>query len=576
MQTMDSTVQQIKEKIDIVDFIRSYIPLIPAGKNFKAVCPFHKEKTPSFIVSPDRQTWHCFGSCNEGGDVFKFLMKYENLEFYEALKILAEKAGIELRRLSPADQKQFGVLYDLNHLAKEFFKKSLWGSRETLDYVKSRGLTKETVDEFELGLAPHGFDNLTVHLLNLGFDVRDIERAGLIVKTEKGRYIDRFHDRLMFPIYNSFGKVVGFTGRILPQFDTGEMGKYVNSPETPIFNKSKILYGFHKTKQPIKDSRRAVLVEGQMDFLMLYQDGVKNAIATSGTALTADHLTALRRFADDLILAFDNDDAGHKATERSIDLANSLDFSVRTITIGDFKDPAEVVQKHPGKIKEFIHEAAHAMKFYFERYLGLGDKKKDIGELKKDLRMVLQKIKIMSSPVEQAYWVRELANFTGISEPAIVEEMNKLKSVSRFESLNRNAEKALPKSAGTRRDMLVERLITILVSHEDLRPKFKDYAEYVPTAYIGIVEQVLQGREGENEALGILNLQSSLNEVFEVEKIIEEFNNLLLELKLEYFREERESILAALKVLEKKGDEVEMGALLQRFDEISKLMHNVR
>ena len=328
---MNTPIQGIKDRLDIVDFIRSYVTLLPAGKNFKAPCPFHKEKTPSFIVSPERQTWHCFGACSEGGDVFKFLMKYENLEFYEALKVLAEKAGVELKQISPAEQRQFGILYDINNAAKDFFRKELWKSRESLDYFKKRGLQKETVEEFELGLAPDKFDALTVYLTKADYNVVDIERAGLNFKNDRGSYIDRFRGRLMFPIHNHFGKVVGFSGRIFPQLETEKMdvGKYVNSPETTIFNKSRILYGFHKTKNHIKEQQSAVLVEGQMDFLMLYQDGIKNAVATSGTALTIDHLRVLRRFADQLVLSFDSDEAGIKAAERSIDLAHSFDFNTK-------------------------------------------------------------------------------------------------------------------------------------------------------------------------------------------------------------------------------------------------------
>src|SRR3989344_1677351 len=199
-------IEQIKDKIDIVEFIRSYIPLSPAGKNFKALCPFHKEKTPSFIISPDRQTWHCFGSCSEGGDIFKFLMKYENLEFYEALKILSEKAGIELKKISPIEQRQFDVLYEINEAAKNLFKKNLKENKEATDYLINRGLKNEIIEEFEIGYAFPEFDKLTMALIKEGFNVRDIERAGLNFKTEKGGYVDRFRGRIMFPIFNHFGK----------------------------------------------------------------------------------------------------------------------------------------------------------------------------------------------------------------------------------------------------------------------------------------------------------------------------------------------------------------------------------
>lgn len=222
---MTSPIQEIKDRLDIVEFIRSYIPLLPAGKNFKAICPFHKEKTPSFMVSPERQTWHCFGACSEGGDIFKFLMKYENLEFYEALKVLAEKAGVELKKISPAEHKQFGVLYEINESAKVFFQKELERSSEAKNYLKGRGLKDETIKEFELGFSSAGFDNLNHYLIKSGYDIKDIERAGLNYKTKQGSYVDRFRNRIMFPIYNHFGKVVGFSGRILPAFAEASAGK---------------------------------------------------------------------------------------------------------------------------------------------------------------------------------------------------------------------------------------------------------------------------------------------------------------------------------------------------------------
>ncbi|MEK7463427.1 MAG: CHC2 zinc finger domain-containing protein, partial [Patescibacteria group bacterium] len=242
----------VKEKIDVVDFLSKYLKLTPAGKNFRAVCPFHKEKTPSLMVSPDKQIWHCFG-CGNGGDVIKFLMLYENLEFFDALKVLAEKAGMNLDVLGGRDFKTYDVIYKAMEAAKEFYRTNLYKSDEVKDYLKDRGLKGETVKEFELGVALDEPDAISKHLLKKGFSIADIEKAGLVFKTERGTYWDRFRGRLMFPLYNHVGKVVAFTGRLLPGRDDTKTGKYVNSPETPIFQKSKILYGFHKTKNDIRE-----------------------------------------------------------------------------------------------------------------------------------------------------------------------------------------------------------------------------------------------------------------------------------------------------------------------------------
>ena len=241
---MTNVIQEIKEKTDIADFIGSYIKLIPAGRNLKAACPFHEEKTPSFIVSPERQIWHCFG-CNSGGDAIKFLMQYENLEFHEAIRILAEKAGVQLTSFNFREQKEIMVLYDLNEKAKNFFRKQLENNKIALEYLRKRGLKSETIDKFELGFSPGG-DSLTVYLVNLGYDMKDIQKAGLIVKTERGTYRDKFYERIIFPIPNPQGKIAGFTGRLLPEKEAAtEAPKYLNSPETPIFNKSKTSFSFN-------------------------------------------------------------------------------------------------------------------------------------------------------------------------------------------------------------------------------------------------------------------------------------------------------------------------------------------
>src|SRR3989338_1967261 len=272
-----STTELIKEKLDVVDFIRGYLNVKPGGKNFKACCPFHKEKTPSFMVSPERQSWHCFG-CGAHGDVFGFLMQHENLEFGEALRVLAEKTGVELKRLNPAEYKFPGLLYEINSSATDFFKKSLQSFPRGKKYLEERGLTQNTIEEFDLGWAPPETEALSLHFLNSGYTPEDIIRAGLSIRTERGLLLDRFRGRIMFPIHNHMGKVVGFTGRILPEYDREGIGKYVNSPESPIFAKSKILYGFSKSKSFIKEANSAFLVEGQMDFLMSWQVGVKNAV----------------------------------------------------------------------------------------------------------------------------------------------------------------------------------------------------------------------------------------------------------------------------------------------------------
>jgi len=461
----DGPAQTIKEKLDIVEFLRGYLPMTPAGKNLKARCPFHNEKTPSFMISPERQTWHCFG-CGLGGDIFAFLMKYENMEFGEALKVLAEKSGVELKRADPREYKVFGLLYELQDAAKDFWKEQLKTAKIAKDYLDERGLTPETIEEFEIGFAPNDQDSLAMYLINKGYDPADITRAGLIGRTERGLQYDRFRGRIMFPIHNHLGKVVGFTGRILPQLDTGELGKYVNSPETPIFNKSKLLYGFWKSKSGVRESGKAYLVEGQMDFLMSYQVGIKNAVATSGTALTPDHILALRKIAEELLVSFDNDDAGFAAGERAIDLAEAGGMQVRIVSLEGVKDPAEAAQKDPKLLGEAIAKAEPAFKVFFRRYLPWGKVDPLNHAELKNLRILLNKIKSISSPVERDYWLKDLATYAKMSESTLKEEMEKVQVVQTPERF-REEEKIIPERKYSRGERISKDLLGAAYSRGD-------------------------------------------------------------------------------------------------------------
>ena len=572
-------VEQIKDKLDIVTFIRQYVELKPAGRNFKANCPFHKEKTPSFMVSPERQTWHCFGTCSEGGDIFKFLMKYENIEFYEALKILAEKAGIELRRISPVDQKQFGVLYDINESAKDFFKKNMGMGKRASEYLKERGLSEETIKEFEIGFAPNNFEELTLNLINLGYDVKDVERSGLNFKSDRGGYVDRFRGRIMFPIYNHFGKVVGFSGRILPELDKGESGKYINSPETPIFNKSKILYGFHKAKNYIREQKFALLVEGQMDFLMAYQDGVKNTVATSGTALTEDHLVTLRRQAEELVLCFDADEAGIKAAERGIDMANNLDFNVKVLVLSGYKDPAEMVVKNPGALANGIKSAKPAMEFYFDRYLSGNNNSSS--ELKKGVRAILVKIKNLASPVERSFWIKELSNKTSIDEKTLNEESAQLQSpvIDKENSSQLSvADRQMPVSL-SRLELIAERVLSLAMQEGAFIPEVKDYYNYLPEGYQCVYRHLANGEKFDNplvnKLIDDLTMKSGLEEgESSQDDISKEFFGLLKHLKLEALSRRKTEVAKEIKEAERSKNEEKLRVSLKQFDEISKMLQN--
>ncbi|MEK7193349.1 MAG: DNA primase [Patescibacteria group bacterium] len=579
-----SNVELIKEKLDIVEFLKGYLTLQPAGKNFKALCPFHHEKTPSFMISPDRQSWHCFG-CALGGDAFAFLMRYENVEFGDALKMLAEKAGIELKYANSPDYKYSGLLYEINNEAKNFFRKELERSDAAKKYLAERGLSKETIEEFEIGWAPDQSDALNLYLIERNFYPDDIVRAGMAFKSERGLQLDRFRGRIMFPIHNHLGKVVGFTGRVLPQFDDGKMGnpstgsglafaKYVNSPETPIFNKSKLLYGFWRSKNSIRETGSVFLVEGQMDFLMSYQVGVKNGVASSGTALTEDHLRTLRRLTDQMVLSFDNDEAGLAAGERAIDLAEKNDFNVRVVALGSAKDPAEAIQNNLAAFKKAFAEARPAPEFYFERYL------KDFTNLPphelhrqtgftRNLRVVLGKIKNITSPVMQGAWIKEFADRLGIDERTLHEETDKLTAIVSPSVISREAAKETEneeKRVFSRAELLCQFLLASCIARNDFSI-IEDSVPYLMEEYREILALLRKGIQSseDKEVDGLMNLillragEVKDDEIADVKKFLAE----------EHAKGKRQELTAAVKKAEAQGDEASILLALQEFNKQS-------
>lgn len=564
-----STAEIIKEKLDIAEFLKGYIQLQPAGRNFKALCPFHKEKSPSFMISTERQNWHCFG-CNLGGDIFTFLMRYENIEFAEALRILADKAGVELQRLNPGEHKYFGLLYELNEFAKDFFVSELKNFKPAQEYLLKRGLKEETIKEFGIGFAPSSPDPLNIRFLNAGYDPADVLRSGLAVKTERGRQFDRFRGRIMFPISNTFGKVVGFTGRILPEFDTGQFGKYINSPETPIFNKSKLLYGFDKTKEFIREAKSVFLVEGQMDLVMSWQAGVKNVVASSGTALTADHLKSIKRITDELIITFDSDEAGLNAGERAIDLAQGLDFNVKVVVFSKFKDPADAVAASPDNLIGALALAKPAPEFYFQRYLSnlTGDFRSR--DHINSLRIVLKKLKAITSPVQRQAWLLDLSKKTGVDLSVLIEELDKLelpKSLETKEPENIENQQFLERKI-SRKDLITERLISATLVKQNFEV-LADVVNYFSPAYINVLNFLKSGekKNGDLALESLINLISLRSE--EISEV--EFTDLKKHLAKEYLSNRRAELTSQIKMAEAKNDEELLRLSIEELQKLSRI-----
>ena len=364
--------EEIKQRLDIVDVIGETVSLHKAGRNYKALCPFHTEKTPSFFVFPDRQSWHCFGACSTGGDIFAFVMKKNDLDFSGALRLLAERAGITLRQKAiAAEKKERERLWLANEAAVTFFHHALLNTHAgepALNYLAMRGIDRETAEDFQLGYSPDSWDALREHLKGRGFGEAELLQAGLLVESEHGLY-DRFRNRVIFPIRDERGRVAGFGSRSLvvathdpPEgavqaASSDDSPKYVNTPQTPIFDKGNILYGLDRAKEHIRRSDLAVVVEGYMDVIAAHQHENGNVVASMGTALTERQVNLLRQLTDNLVLAFDPDEAGRTASERGTRVAYELGANIRVLQLPGGQDPDQIIRSSPQEWRSLVTEA---------------------------------------------------------------------------------------------------------------------------------------------------------------------------------------------------------------------------
>jgi len=422
----DNLLEDILNRVDIVELISGFIPLKRSGRNFKACCPFHQEKTASFMVSPDRQIYHCFG-CGESGNAFKFLMRYERLEFPEAVEFLASKAGVELPKFERQNDAAAGLttqLYRVNELAADFYEGILNSSEgiRAKNYLLKRGILHETIKNFKLGFAPERWDGLINHLRQKGINLSLIEKAGLILAKDSGGYYDRFRNRVIFPILDIKSRPVGFGARVLDD----SLPKYVNSPETPVYTKGKNLYGLNFAKDSIRDGDCAVIVEGYLDFILPFQSGIKNIVASQGTALTTEQARLLRRYTHDVVVLFDGDSAGELAALRSLDIFIEEEMNVRVAGLPKGVDPDSYVRAH----------GAQEFKAKIEKAQSLFDYKLAVLKGRFDCRDVQGKVKICASMLEtinkiknavlRSEYIKKLSQELDVDEDALLQEVSKL------------------------------------------------------------------------------------------------------------------------------------------------------
>lgn len=605
---MSSPIEEIKSRLDIVEFINSYVRLEKAGINYKARCPFHTEKTPSFFVSPARQIWHCFGGCGEGGDIFRFVMKIEGYDFPEALRLLAQRAGVVLKREDPRIRSERNRLYDICEEAAAIFEKTFQITPAVKAYIKKRGVADSTIREFRIGFAPQSWDFLLKALIQKGFKPEEIEKAGLVIKSEDDNsWYDRFRSRIMFPIMDANGRVVGFSGRIFhpdslhnphKSFSRNvteevkkEEAKYVNTPQTLIYDKSRVLYGFDKAKQEIRAKNKVVVVEGQMDLIMSHQAGVKNAIAVSGTALTPQQLKTLRRLCDTIVSSFDTDSAGDSATRRSLELAAEFEFNCRIAVIPSGKDPADTVLENPEAWKNAVETAKPVVEFYFEK--AFREKNSSTAEGKKEISaLLIPFIRELSSEIEKAHWVSELARRLAISEEAVWKELRKSHSTALYPrevKVEESADSVVVKGR-PRRELLEERVLALMaVIGEDIQRRELENHHLVFTAseHGELFNLFSAGARALSGAAAIQNFPPHLQEKAETfrfkgevllqmtDDVEKEFIAAKRELEKECIREKLLALGEEIKRIEQTGNKAELHAILIDFRTLSEKLRDI-
>lgn len=548
-------IEEIKQRIDIVDLVGHYVSLKKAGANFKGLCPFHYEKSPSFMVNPERQIFKCFG-CQKGGDIFAFIQEIENLEFGDALKMLADRAHVELKpRTKPKPGEapsEKSRAYMINALASQVFHKLLVdhpAGKPALAYLKKRGLTDETIGKWRIGFAPKQ-KVLLDFLKKRGFTLDEIQKAGKP---------DMFYDRIMFPITDILGNVVGFTGRTTGQAEP----KYLNTPETPIFRKSRILFGLEQAKQAIRQHNSVIIAEGQMDVISASQVGTPNIVASSGTALTADHLRILARYGVPIIFAFDNDSAGNKATERAIELALADDIFTKVIQLPkQFKDIGEVAEQDPTLWPKLASKAMPALEWQIESVLnqyktGQIDRKLSVEEKKSIAKLLIPILRRIPDTIEQAHYIQLLARRIEVKETVIQEAMNRTKKGTGTQRANQatQAPSTISEQKSTLSLTTEEALLGLLERSQALKTQHENLYKELREWYNKPVNDLVLAVEEQYRGLSPAELKT------EVELLIKRYD----ETKKDRLKDQ---FAIKISAAEQQGDRARVKQLLAEFQQL--------
>lgn len=500
-----SVIDEVKTKIDIVEIVGQYVTLTKSGRTFRAPCPFHSEKKPSFFVYPDQQTWHCFGACNTGGDIFSFIMKKEGLEFGDALKLLAEKAGVVIpsKTASQAEDNAKDKILQINQAAAQYFQNLLLNSpaaEKARRYLEGRGVASKTIQDFQIGYSLPAWESLKNYLIEKSFSESDLLSAGLLIQTENTtRTHDRFRDHIIFPIMDDKGHVNGFGARVLDDSSP----KYINSPQSRVFDKSGSLYGIHLAKSEIRRLDQAVLVEGYMDVIIAHQFGFANVIAPMGVAITERQIQTLKKMTRHIALALDPDKAGEDAAMRCVEYENSLDTEVKVITLPDGKDPDEVIKENKERWKGLVEKAIPVIEYTINIITAKLDMKTTGGKTEAANR-ILPIISTVKDGTRQYDYLRNLSKAIGIEEKRLESALSRSKS-------DRKVKETLPQAIqkGTRTlktNPREEYALSLLLKHPELKKKSLEISsEYFDNSEYRCIFEKWQSNEDKE------NLRASLD-----------------------------------------------------------------
>lgn len=577
-------VEEIKQRLSIEDVVSEYVELKRSGRNYKGLSPFSSERTPSFMVSPEKQIWHDFSS-GRGGDMFTFVIEMEGVDFRGALEYLARKAGVDLSLYDKGDggvRKKKDKAHAALSMAVRYYQQSLLKSELALDYVtKQRKLRRQTIADFGIGYSPNTGRALIDALSKKGIAVEDMKLAGLV--TERyGKMSDMFRGRVMIPLIDAQGNPLGFTARLLHADDTGP--KYINTPQTVLYDKSRHVFGLHTAKESIRTAGFVVIVEGNMDVISTHQAGYKNVVATAGTAITTHQLKILERLTSDIRLCFDQDKAGIAAAERAIDVAQSVGVQLQIISLPEGKDPDELIQKNSALWEEAIHTPTYAVDWLIERYREMYDVSTATGK-RKFSDALARIVNRLQDSVEKDHYIQQLARVAEVSESAIKTKLSVMQSGEKTTLKKRKTDDTeFTHDTDAYQDQLLSLLVMFPITRRFLEtadttfivfstPERQRVFEYViQNPHVTITDSIPEDLKDVEDYVKILLLKAEELYVvgFDANERLRELQDLIEKLKTKYLVSQRQQLSEQIKQAEDAGDEAKVSQLLEQFNQLLK------